>query len=130
MEPLREMILHPQVVPGFGDGGAHMNMLCDATTPTWMLTHWCRDRTRGDKLPIELVVRKQTAETAAMIGLTDRGELRPGMKADINIIDFEKLGVLAPEYVKDLPLGAGRWLQGAAGYKMTLCCGVVTFQDG
>jgi hypothetical protein len=130
MEPLKDMILHPQVVPGFGDGGAHMKMLCDATTPTTMVSHWCRDRSRGEKLPIEFVVRKQTSETAAMLGLTDRGELLPGMKADINIIDFDKLNVLPPEFAEDLPCQAGRWKQFSTGYKMTICSGVVTFENG
>lgn len=129
MEPLKEMLLHPQVVPGFGDGGAHGKMLCDATTPTTMLTHWCRDRVRGEHLPIELVVRKQTSDTAAMLGFSDRGELRVGKKADINIIDFDELTVLAPKFVNDLPLGAGRWVQGVKGYKMTMCSGVVTFDN-
>jgi len=130
MEMLKEMVLHPQVVPGFGDGGAHMKMLCDATTPTTMMTHWCRDRTRGEGIPLEVVVRKQTAETAAMLGFTDRGELRAGMKADINIIDLGGLNVMAPEFVYDLPMGAGRWKQAAVGYRLTLCSGVITFKNG
>merc|ERR1719511_651867 len=105
------MLSHKQVVPGFADGGAHMMMQCEATTPTTMLTHWVRDRTRGERLPIEMVVRKQTSETAAMMGFSDRGELRPGLKADINLIDLEKLTVLPPVFKNDLPLGAGRWTQ-------------------
>uniref|UniRef100_A0A7S1S077 Amidohydrolase 3 domain-containing protein n=1 Tax=Alexandrium catenella TaxID=2925 RepID=A0A7S1S077_ALECA len=130
LEPLREMLEHKQVVPGFADGGAHMAVQCEATTPTTMLTHWVRDRTRGQKLPIEMVVRKQTAESAAMMGLYDRGELRKGMKADINIIDFDRLKVQPPEFKHDLPLGAGRWVQEVEGYRFCIVSGQVTYEDG
>uniref|UniRef100_A0A7S0AFP0 Amidohydrolase 3 domain-containing protein n=1 Tax=Pyrodinium bahamense TaxID=73915 RepID=A0A7S0AFP0_9DINO len=130
LEPLREMLCHQQVVPGFADGGAHMMVQCEATTPTTMLTHWVRDRTRGEKLPLEMVVRKQTAESAVMMGLHDRGELRPGMKADLNLIDFDALRVLPPEFRHDLPLGAGRWVQAVEGYRMTVVSGEVVYEDG
>eukprot|EP00747_Dinoflagellata_sp_TGD_P207901 gnl/TRDRNA2_/TRDRNA2_81434_c0_seq1.p1 gnl/TRDRNA2_/TRDRNA2_81434_c0~~gnl/TRDRNA2_/TRDRNA2_81434_c0_seq1.p1 ORF type:complete len:667 (+),score=132.98 gnl/TRDRNA2_/TRDRNA2_81434_c0_seq1:77-2077(+) len=130
LEPLREMLENQYVVPGFADGGAHMGAQCEATTPTTMMTHWVRDRTRGEKMPIEMVVRKQTADSARMIGLYDRGELRPGMKADVNLIDFDKLRVMIPEYKNDLPLGAGRWVQDVAGYKMSIVSGTVTYENG
>merc|ERR1712048_375934 len=94
-----------------------------------MLTHYVRDRTRGPKLPIEMVVRKQTSETAKMMGLHDRGELIPGMKADINVIDLDKLCVLPPDYRKDMPLGMGRVYQKVKGYRMTLVGGEVVLEN-
>jgi N-acyl-D-aspartate/D-glutamate deacylase len=130
LEPLTVMLQHQKVVPGFADGGAHMANQCEAATPTSMLTHWCRDRSRGPKLPLELVVRKQTADSARMMGLSDRGELRTGMKADINVIDLDKLRVCVPEFKNDLPLGAGRWVQAVEGYQMTIVSGVVTYENG
>lgn len=129
MEPLREMFLHDRVVAGFADGGAHGKGQCEATTPTTMITFWCRDRSLGEQLPIELVVRKQTRDTAHMMGFEDRGELLVGKRADINIFDLSRLDVLPPKYVFDLPLGAGRWTQDVQGYEMTLCNGVATFEN-
>jgi len=129
-EPIREMLLHERVVPGFADAGAHVRFVCDATSPTHLLTHWVRDRTRGARVPIEQVVRKHTAATAALLGLADRGELRPGMKADLNVIDLEKLKLLPPEWVTDLPLGAGRWVQRVEGYQLTVISGEVTYENG
>lgn len=129
LEPLCEMLKHDQVVPGFADGGAHMVGQCEGTTVTTMLTHYVRDRTRGPRLPIEMVVRKQTSDTAKMMGLHDRGELRPGMKADINVIDFDKLRVLPPQFLNDMPLGAGRIYQKVEGYRMTLVSGEVVLEN-
>jgi N-acyl-D-aspartate/D-glutamate deacylase len=128
-DPLREMFLHERVVAGFADGGAHGKGQCEATTPTTMVTFWCRDRVHGEGLPIELVVKKQTKDSADMMGLTDRGELVPGKRADINIFDLQTLEVLAPEYVYDFPLGSGRWIQDVRGYDMTICSGVPTFEN-
>merc|ERR1719183_268314 len=105
-DPLREMFQHERVVAGFADGGAHGKGQCEATTPTTMITFWCRDRCHGERLPIELVVRKQTKDSAEMTGFRDRGELVVGKKADVNVFDLRKLDVLAPEYVYDLPRGA------------------------
>jgi len=130
LEPLLDMMNHQKVVPGFADGGAHMLVQCEATTPTVMLTHWVRDRTRGPKMPVEMVVKKQTADSAAMMGLYDRGELRPGMKADINVISLDELRILSPEFRTDLPLGAGRWVQEVEGYRLTMVNGVVIFENG
>ena len=91
LEPARQMLLHPQAAAGLGDGGAHCGVICDASQPTFMLTHWVRDRTRGERLPLEWMVKKQTQDTAQLYGLGDRGTLEPGKLADINIIDFERL---------------------------------------
>jgi N-acyl-D-aspartate/D-glutamate deacylase len=95
-----------------------------------MLTHWARDRSRGDRLPLEWIVRKQTADTARAFGMTDRGELRPGQRADINLIDLDSLSVSRPEMTFDLPAGARRLVQRAQGYVSTLVAGEVVAQDG
>jgi N-acyl-D-aspartate/D-glutamate deacylase len=126
----REMILHPAAVLGLADGGAHVGTICDASMPTWMLTHWVRDRRRGERLPLEFVVQRQTRDTAALYGLRDRGVLAPGMVGDVNVIDFEGLRLLAPQVVADLPAGGRRLLQQAEGYLATVKSGVVTFRDG
>ncbi|MDH5237670.1 MAG: amidohydrolase family protein, partial [Acidimicrobiia bacterium] len=129
-EPLREMLEHPTSVLGLADGGAHCAIICDASMPTTMLTHWTRDRTRGPKLDVATVVRKQTRDTAHLYGLDDRGVLAPGYKADVNVIDYEHLRLRIPEVVHDLPGGARRLVQRADGYRATLVAGQVTFQDG
>ena len=98
--------------------------------PTWMLTHWVRDRTRGERLPLELVVERQTRGTAALYGLGDRGVLAPGMVADVNVIDFENLRLHGPEVRHDLPAGGRRIVQRADGYLATVKSGAVTFRDG
>src|SRR5690606_20455596 len=85
--PIRAMLTHPAAVSGLSDGGAHCRMICDASYPTFLLTHWARDRTRGDTLPVEQVVKMQSADTAALYGMTDRGVLAEGKKADVNVID-------------------------------------------
>ena len=91
LDPVREMILHPRAASGLADGGAHCGVICDASLPTFMLTHWTRDRTRGETLPLELVVKKQTQDTARLYGMSDRGTVEPGMLADLNVIDYERL---------------------------------------
>ncbi len=123
---LAEMITHPDTVIGLSDGGAHVKMICDASMPTYLLTHWTRDRTRGDTLPLELVVNKQTAGTAAAVGLTDRGTIEVGKKADLNVIDLDRLALRPPRSVADLPAGGRRILQDADGYVATIVNGVVT----
>ncbi|MCU1378292.1 MAG: dan 1 [Acidimicrobiales bacterium] len=123
---LAEMIAHPDTVIGLSDGGAHVKMICDASMPTYLLTHWARDRQRGDTLPLELVVQKQAAGTAAVVGLTDRGTIEVGKKADLNVIDLEHLTLHAPRSVDDLPAGGRRVLQDATGYVATIVSGVVT----
>jgi N-acyl-D-aspartate/D-glutamate deacylase len=129
-DALREMLLHPQAVYGLSDGGAHCGVICDASNPTFLLTHWVRDRSRGEKLPLEHVVRAQTRNTAALYGLCDRGVLAPGYKADVNVIDFDRLTIHRPEMVFDLPGGARRLIQRVDGYLATLCSGAVTWADG
>jgi len=130
LEPVREMMCHEQVVPGFADAGAHVRFVCDATSATHLLTYWARDRARGQQLPLEMVVKKHTQDTAAIIGLSDRGVLQPGKKADLNLIDLEALQLQKPQWVNDLPLGAGRWVQAVEGYKLTLVSGEVTYEEG
>jgi N-acyl-D-aspartate/D-glutamate deacylase len=129
-EVLREMLMDRDTVPGLSDGGAHYGYICDASFPTYLLTHWARDRSRGERIPLELLVKWQTQDTAATVGLNDRGILRPGFKADINIIDFEGLKLYAPTIVYDLPAGGRRLGQVAKGYRATIVSGVVTYQDG
>jgi N-acyl-D-aspartate/D-glutamate deacylase len=128
--PIREMLLHPQAVLGLSDGGAHCGIICDASLPTFMLTHWVRDRSRGERLPLEHVVRMQTANTAALFGLGDRGRLAPGLRADVNVIDFENLRLDPPRMVFDLPASGRRLVQQAAGYRMTVQHGEVIYEDG
>jgi N-acyl-D-aspartate/D-glutamate deacylase len=126
----REMLLHPRAAAGLGDGGAHCGVICDASQPTFMLTHWTRDRVRGELLPLEWIVKKQTFDTARLYGLTDRGTIEPGMLADLNIIDYDHLQLTNPRVVDDLPAGGKRLLQGAVGYVETIKSGVTTFRDG
>ena len=127
---LREMLLDRDTVPGLSDGGAHYGYICDTSFPTYLLTHWARDRIRGEKIPLEDLVKWQTQDTAATVGLNDRGQLKPGYKGDINIIDFAKLKLNAPKIVNDLPAGGRRLGQSAEGYVATIVSGVVTYQDG
>ncbi|MEN8161950.1 MAG: amidohydrolase family protein, partial [Myxococcota bacterium] len=130
LEALREMLEHPDSVFGLGDGGAHCGAICDATMTTFLLTHWARDRRRGPRLPLEWVVRKMTRDTAELYGLGDRGTLVPGKKADVNVIDLERLRLAIPELAHDLPGGARRLIQKADGYAATLVSGQVTFRSG
>ncbi len=123
LEINREMLTDEATIMGLGDGGAHVCTICDCSSPTFLLTHWARDRTRGDKLPIELLVRKQTRASAAAYGLHDRGVLAPGYRADLNIIDLDKLALLRPEVVYDLPTGGKRLMQKARGYRHTFLAG-------
>ena len=129
-EALREMMLHPRTVLGLSDGGAHCGLICDASMPTSLLTHWVRDRTRGERLPIETAVHLQTGRTAAAYGFDDRGVLALGKRADINVIDVDGLRLYAPEMVFDLPAGGRRLVQRVDGYRATLVAGGVTFEEG
>ncbi|OHV30909.1 MULTISPECIES: N-acyl-D-amino-acid deacylase family protein [Pseudofrankia] len=130
LDPVREMLLHPQAVIGLGDGGAHCGIICDASIPTTNLTLWTRDRTRGPRLPLQYIIRKQTRDTARLFGIRDRGVIAPGYKADLNLIDYERLRVRAPQIVHDLPGGAKRFIQRADGYAATLVSGQVVIRDG
>ena len=124
-DALFEMLSSDHAVIGLADGGAHCNLICDASTPTWMLTHWCRDRS-GPQLPLPEVIRKMTAETAALFGFDDRGRIEVGLRADVNVIDHEGLTLRAPRLVADLPAGGTRFLQDAEGYDYTIVAGQVT----
>ncbi|MEY3361671.1 MAG: hypothetical protein RL531_1390 [Actinomycetota bacterium] len=128
LDAVREMLLHPTTTWGLGDGGAHAGTTCDASTPTTMLTHWGRDR--ADGIPLEVVVEKMTARTAALYGLGDRGRVLPGLRADLNVIDHDHLTLHAPEMVHDLPAGARRFVQRASGYVATIVRGRVTMREG
>jgi N-acyl-D-aspartate/D-glutamate deacylase len=130
LDALRQMLLSEHTVAGLGDGGAHVGTICDGSYPTTMLTHWARDRTRGERLPLELVVRRQTRDTARAVGLGDRGVLAPGMRADVNVVDFEGLRLRPPEMHFDLPAGGKRLLQRAEGYLHTFVAGVETYAGG
>jgi len=129
-DAIREMLTHPAGVLGLSDGGAHCGMICDASYPTYLLTHWARDRHRGDKLPLEYVVRKQCRDTAQLFGLTDRGVIEVGKKADINVIDMAALTLQPARMAYDLPAGGRRLLQGASGYVATIVSGTVTRRNG
>jgi N-acyl-D-amino-acid deacylase len=130
LEAVRSMLEHPCSAFGLGDGGAHCGAICDASMTTYLLTHWARDRSRGDRLELPWVVRKMTHDTAELYGLHDRGVIAPGMKADINVIDFDALQLAAPRLVNDLPAGAGRLIQKAKGYVATLVSGQVIAENG
>jgi N-acyl-D-amino-acid deacylase len=125
-----EMMHDPNTVLSLSDGGAHCGVICDASFPTYMLTYWVRDRARGERMPLEKVVSMQTRETARLYGLNDRGVIAPGMKADLNVIDFDALSIRAPEMVFDLPADGRRLIQKADGYRATIVSGVVTFENG
>jgi N-acyl-D-amino-acid deacylase len=129
-DPIREMILHPQAAMGLSDGGAHCGVISDASLPTSMLTFWARDRQRGERLPLELVVRRMTSDTARLYGLGDRGLIAPGYKADLNLVDFDRLQLRHPQLVRDLPAGGRRLIQRADGYVATVNAGEVIFEHG
>jgi N-acyl-D-aspartate/D-glutamate deacylase len=130
LEMVREMLTHPQASFGLSDAGAHCGTVCDGSFPTTMLTHWVRDRKRGERLRLEWVIQKLTRGGAELVGLEDRGLLAPGMKADINVIDFEALALHAPKVVRDLPANGRRLLQRASGYRYSIISGEVAFKDG
>ncbi|WP_368389820.1 amidohydrolase family protein [Sphingobium sp. AS12] len=129
LDTLAELIGHPRTVLGLGDGGAHYGLICDASYPSTILSHWVRDRAHG-RLPIEQAVRELARKPAEVVGLLDRGLLAPGYKADVNIIDLSAVRLFAPEVVRDLPAGGRRLLQRAQGYRATLVAGQVTYRDG
>ena len=130
LEPQRTGIEHARSVVGLSDGGAHCATLCDAGLSTYVLAYYARDRQKGPRLPLEYCVHKMTRDTALAYGLTDRGLLAPGYRADLNIIDFDTLTLGAPEMVNDLPAGGRRIIQKASGYRATVCAGEVTFEHG
>jgi N-acyl-D-aspartate/D-glutamate deacylase len=126
----REMILHDNTIMGLGDGGAHVGTICDASFTTTLLSHWGRDRSRGEPINLGFLVKRQTRDNARAMGLMDRGTLEPGMRADLNVIDFENLQSHAPRIVNDLPLGGPRLTQSSTGYLATVVNGVITRAKG
>ncbi|MBM3526999.1 MAG: amidohydrolase family protein [Alphaproteobacteria bacterium] len=128
--PIFEMLNDPGCLLGLSDGGAHCTSIVDAGVPTYMLTHWARDRQRGPKLPVEKLVKRQTSETAEFFGLNDRGRLAPGLRADINLIDLDRLQVQKPEIVHDMPANGRRFIQRVDGYEMTICAGQPIYERG
>jgi N-acyl-D-aspartate/D-glutamate deacylase len=130
LDATREMLSDPRSVPGLSDGGAHCGIICDASFPTYLLTHWTRDRSRGEKLSIPFVVAAQSRKTALSVGLADRGLIAPGYKADINVIDYGRLHLHPPKVHYDLPVGGRRLLQQVEGYDATIVSGVVTQREG
>jgi len=129
LDNIREMLADEATVMGIADGGAHVCTVCDASSPTFLLTHWARDRKRGEHLPLEFLIRKQTRDCALAYGLKDRGVLAAGYRADLNIIDFERLSMRKHEVVYDLPAGGRRLMQRADGYRHTFVAGVETLCD-
>ncbi len=129
LDNVRTMLTHPLSLPGLSDGGAHVGTICDATFPTFLLSHWGRDRPEG-RIPLERLVQMQTHDTARFIGLTDRGTLALGARADLNIIDFDRLSLKSPRLVADLPAGSKRLMQHAEGYRATLVAGQVIAEGG
>ena len=124
-----EMMASKHTVMGLGDGGAHVGLISDASFPTYLLSHWGRDRAHG-RFEIPWLVKRQTSDTARAVGLLDRGVIAPGMKADINVINFDRLAVAAPEMAFDLPAGGKRLLQRAHGYTATIASGAVIYREG
>ncbi len=130
LDVVQSMLEHRDTVVGLGDGGAHVGMICDASLPTYMLEHWVRDRSRGDRFDLPRIVRWLTRDTAATVGLDDRGVIAPGYKADLNVIDFDRLHLHGPDIVRDLPLGGRRLNQRADGYVATIVSGGIVSRDG
>jgi N-acyl-D-aspartate/D-glutamate deacylase len=129
LDAVGEMLHHPLALPGLSDGGAHVGTICDASFPTYLLVHWARDRAAG-RIPVEAAVRMLTLDGARFLGLRDRGQLKPGLRADLNVLDLPRLGLLRPRLVHDLPGGGKRLLQDAEGYRATLVAGRVVTENG
>ena len=129
LDTVYDMMRHPNTLIGLGDGGAHVGILCDASAITYMLTHWTRDRIRGSRLPLPWAIKRLTSDNAQAIGLKDRGIIRRGAKADINVIDYDRLNVRAPEVVYDLPSRGRRLIQRTEGYLATLVSGQIVTRE-
>lgn len=130
LDPVLEMMRDANTIPGLSDGGAHCGVISDASFPTYLITHWARDRSRGERADLPWLVKTQTRDTAEAVGLCDRGLIAPGMKADLNVIDFERLQVRPPHMVYDLPANARRLMQRADGYVATVVSGEIIYRDG
>jgi N-acyl-D-aspartate/D-glutamate deacylase len=128
--PILEMLNDPACLLGLSDGGAHCTSIIDAGVPTYMLTHWGRDRARGPRYPLERIIKRQTSETADFFGLTDRGRLQPGLRADLNVIDFKKLETRKPELIHDMPANGRRFVARVEGYEHTVVAGTPIFERG
>ena len=125
-----EMFRNPYLVPGLGDGGAHCGIICDASYSTFLLSHWTRDRSRGERMSVPEVVKAMCHDTATMIGLHDRGVIAPGYNADINVIDYANLTLHSPKVAFDLPAGGRRLTQRAEGFVATIVNGQVVYRNG
>lgn len=130
LNAVHDMLAHPATIVGLGDGGAHVGILCDSSAITTMLTHWTRDRTVGERFALPWAVRRVTRDTAEALGLHDRGVVRPGYKADLNVIDYDRLALHTPQVVYDLPSGGRRVIQKASGYEATIVSGVPVYREG
>jgi N-acyl-D-amino-acid deacylase len=130
LDPVFAMMEHPNTLIGLGDGGAHYGMISDGSYPTSLIAYWTRDRTRGPRLKLSFVIHALSRRNAVAVGFDDRGLIAPGMKADINIIDYENIRLHSPQVVKDLPAGGRRLIQSADGYDLTIVSGVVTYRKG
>ncbi|MFN3610266.1 MAG: amidohydrolase family protein, partial [Hyphomonas sp.] len=128
--PIMEMMQSPATLPGLSDGGAHVGMICDGSFTSTMLTHWVRDRTKGQKLTVESIVHRQSRKTAEWIGLWDRGLIAKGYRADLNVIDLANMKLHLPDVIRDLPAGGRRLMQRASGYTATILKGEITHRDG
>jgi N-acyl-D-aspartate/D-glutamate deacylase len=126
----RQMLLDPNTVPGLGDAGAHCGMICDGSFPSYLLAHWAKHRTRGERLPVEWLVKRQTSDTARLVGLNDRGRLVPGMRGDVNLIDWDEFQLRPPEMAFDLPAGGKRLIQRSDGYAKTFVAGELICEQG
>jgi N-acyl-D-aspartate/D-glutamate deacylase len=126
----RKNMEHPNVLFGLSDGGAHCGVIADAGMPSFIISHWARDRTKGDRFPLEFLVRKLSSDTAKAYGMQDRGQLTAGYLADLNVIDFDNLRLHRPEAINDLPAGGKRLVQRVEGYRYTVKSGEVTFENG
>jgi len=129
LDGTRELLTHPHTVPALSDGGAHVGTICDGSFPTTLLQHWGRDRD-GERIDLEFLVQRQCRDTSAAVGLHDRGVLAPGYRADLNVIDFDRLRVHRPELLYDLPAGGRRIVQRADGYVHTVVAGIETYAEG
>ena len=125
-----EMMQHPNTVMGLGDGGAHISIICDSATTTHTIVHWTRDRARGPRMSLPWIIQRLTRDPARAIGLNDRGLIAPGYKADLNIIDYDRLKILPLQVQYDLPAGGRRLMQRAEGYVATIVSGVVVSENG
>ena len=130
LEPALAMMKSPATIIGLGDGGAHYGLICDSSFPTFLLSYWGRDRIKGERLPVPSIVKSLTSDAARAVGLSDRGLVRPGYKADLNLIDFEALTLRVPQVRHDLPSGGRRLTQAADGYRATIVSGAVTYRGG